>query len=59
MNDQVFYGTPRPLPRVLFCHVPVEWCGRHWIANTVDEYDTAIEERVAHETLCATARGWA
>lgn len=59
MNDQVFYGTPRTLPRVLFCHVPTHWCGRHWVANTPAEYDEAIKGRVAHEQFCSGARGLA
>lgn len=59
MNDQVFYGTPRPLPRVLLCHVPTHWCGRHWVANTVERYDEATKARVAHEQLCSGARGLA
>ncbi len=57
MNDQVFHGTPRPLPRVLFCHAPAHWCGRLWTVNTVAKYDEAIKERVSHEQLCSGARG--
>jgi len=59
MNDQMFHGTPRPLPRVLFCHVPAHWCGRLWTVNTPAQYDQALGERVNHEQLCSGARGLA
>lgn len=57
MNDKIFHGTPRPLPRVLFCHVPAHWCGRHWTANTAEQYNDAVKARVNHEQLCSGARG--
>lgn len=57
MNDQVFYGTPRTLPRVLLCSVPTHWCGRHWTANTAEQYDEMTKERVTHEQLCSGSRG--
>jgi hypothetical protein len=53
MQDQ-FFGTPRPLPRVLFCHVPTTWCGRLWVANTEEQYGAFVQGRVAHEQFCST-----
>lgn len=53
MQDQ-FFGTPRPLPRVLFCHVPTSWCGRLWSANTEVDYMASLKAREAHETFCST-----
>lgn len=51
--EQRFVGTPRPLPRVLFCHVP-GFCGRTWIANTMPEYEQQVRSRAAHEVFCGT-----
>lgn len=59
--ERPFVGTPRPLPRVLMCHVPREptgaWCGRHWTANTMDQYAEAAEQRRVHMTLCGSLSG--
>ena len=54
LADRPFYGTPRPLPRILFCHVPARWCGRLWTANTETEYGEHVKARTVHEVLCAT-----
>lgn len=57
LADRPFVGTPRPLPRVLFCHVPLgdtgRACGRVWMANTEAEYEEHVKARQAHEVLCA------
>lgn len=54
LGEQMFVGTPRPLPRVLLCHVPTHWCGRHWVANSSEQYDEAIKARKIHQRLCET-----
>lgn len=50
---EVVYGTPRTVPTVLLCQADVNFCGRHWIANTWDEYDMKVKERQAHEVFCS------
>ena len=56
-SEQSFVGTPRPLPRVLLCHVPTghagRWCGRQWTANTAQQYQEKIRLREGHHLLCA------
>jgi hypothetical protein len=58
LAEKPFLGTPRPLPRVLTCHVPGahrgRWCGRLWTANTMTEYDEHVRARHVHQTLCAS-----
>lgn len=58
MQDRSFVGTPRPLPRVLMCHVPKGmngcWCGRHWTANTMDDYHVIERLREVHQRVCGT-----
>lgn len=52
--DQPFFGTPTALPRVLLCNSTAErFCGRTWVANTMDEYTEFINLRSVHEVLCA------
>jgi hypothetical protein len=51
---EVVYGAPRNLPTILLCQADVNFCGRHWIANTWEEYDERIKERYAHENFCGT-----
>lgn len=57
-QDRPFVGTPRPLPRVLTCHVPKggtgRWCGRHWTANTLDEFHIVERWRDVHQKLCGS-----
>lgn len=54
--DRPFVGTPRPLPRVLTCHVPRgltgHWCGRHWTVNTMERYHEVERLREVHQQLC-------
>ena len=52
LAERPFYGTPRPLPRILFCCAGERFCGRTWIANTMAEYQDAVQGRQAHEALC-------
>ena len=56
LADKPFVGTPRPLPRVLFCHVPQHWCGRHWTVNTVEAYEAALMIRDTHQVLCTNSK---
>lgn len=64
LGEQAFIGTPRPLPRLLFCHVPDRWCGRKWWVTSEAEYNLALKSREVHQELCATVKrgvvhGWA
>ena len=60
--EPVWFGTPRPLPRILFCHVPApspmsartRWCGRLWAANTPEQYAEHAQTREAHHRLCGS-----
>lgn len=54
LAEQPFLGTPRPLPRILLCHATEQFCGRHWIANSMPDYERTTRERQAHEVFCAT-----
>lgn len=58
LADKPFLGTPRPLPRVMTCHVPRgttgHWCGRSWTANTAAEYDEYVRARQVHQVLCGS-----
>lgn len=63
LSDQSFVGTPRPLPRLLFCHVPDRWCGRKWWVTNESEYALALKAREVHQELCVTVKrgvvhGW-
>lgn len=51
---QAYFGRPSALPRVLFCAATTKFCGRHWVANTMDEYTAAVDERKRHELFCST-----
>ena len=57
LAERSFYGTPRPLPRALFCHVPTghagKWCGRMWFAKTPQQYQELSKLREGHQLLCA------
>lgn len=55
-QGEVVYGTPRTVPTVLLCHADINFCGRHWVANSWPEYDEAVKQREAHEVFCG-ARG--
>lgn len=61
LADRPFYGTPRPLPRLLFCCVPLgergRFCGRWWWATSGPGYEAAVKERGVHEVLCASRAG--
>lgn len=50
--NEVVHGSPRTLPTVLLCQADINFCGRHWIANSWGEYDEKVKARYAHETLC-------
>lgn len=53
--DRPFFGTPRPLPRVLLCNSTAEqFCGRTWTANTMEQYEEFVKQREVHEVLCAS-----
>ena len=53
--DRPFFGTPRPLPRVLLCNSTAErFCGRTWTANPMEQYDEYVKLRAAHEPICAS-----
>lgn len=57
-QSEAFLGTPAPLPRFLFCHVPKgpagAWCGRGWTANTWKEFEEVTKARLTHQTLCGS-----
>lgn len=64
MAEQKFAGTPRTLPFVSFCRVPVPklllasdnqtgWCGKLWTSNSVPAYHDNERLRVVHEQLCS------
>lgn len=52
-QGEVVYGTPRTLPTVLLCQADINFCGRHWLANSWPEYDEAVKQRQAHEVFCS------
>jgi hypothetical protein len=57
LTDRPFLGTPRPLPFVLLCNArAINPCGRFWIANTMEQYQEAIEGRTAHEIFCSVTK---
>lgn len=54
--ERPVYGTPRTTPYVMLCHATLNFCGRHWIANTWEQYVKYAEERKIHEKLCGSAQ---
>ncbi len=52
MPNDKFFGTPRPLPRVLTCAATPKFCGRWWFAKTDQDYAQMVKERETHEVLC-------
>jgi hypothetical protein len=52
MTNDTFYGTPRPLPRLMLCAATEKFCGRRWFVKTEAEYENAVKERQTHEVLC-------
>lgn len=53
-SDKPYFGTPTPLPRALLCNsTPDAFCGRVWTANTMAEYELCLQQRQAHEAICA------
>lgn len=56
LADQPVYGTPRTTPYVLLCHATLNFCGRFWVANSMDQYDEHLKAREVHEMFCGSAQ---
>lgn len=52
LADRPLYGTPRVPPFIMLCQVSASRCGRVWIANTVQEYQSFMVMREAHHKFC-------
>lgn len=56
LAERPVLGTPRTLPYILLCHASEQFCGRHWIANTPEQYEAHARIREAHELICTGPR---